>query len=118
MLREMAIKAHNVLSKKKIDYFLIGRVASSCWGIPTATANIDIVIVATKNEVVGLLVEFEKAGFSFDYDRVKAKLLDKLPAKLIYKEGYSIDLRIASYTIDSEALKRAIKLEIFKRIGI
>ena len=90
-------------------------MASSCWGIPTATATIDIVLVATKEEVDELLKEFKKEGFSFDYDKVKTKILDKLPAKLGYKEGYSIDLRIISYTIDAGALKRAVKLKIFNK---
>ncbi|HIE43206.1 MAG TPA: hypothetical protein EYP78_00210, partial [Candidatus Omnitrophica bacterium] len=87
ILRKIAIKTHNTLSKIGVDYFLIGRVASSCWGIPTATATIDIVLVATKEEVDELLKEFKKEGFSFDYDKVKTKILDKLPAKLGYKEG-------------------------------
>lgn len=115
MLREIAIKTHNVLDKIEVEYFLIGRAASSCWGVPTATANIDIVIVATKAKIDSLLKEFKNEGFAFDYDKVKTKLSQKLPAKLTYKEGYSIDLRIASYTIDYEAIKRVVKLKIFNK---
>ncbi|GEM_PF-7133542 len=115
MLREVALKTHNALSRAKVDYFLIGKVASSCWGMPAATANIDIVIVAKEKEMDELLQELKKEGFDFNYDKVKSKLLDKLPAKLNYKEGYSIDLRVASYTIDLEALKRAVKLKIFNK---
>jgi len=115
MLREVAIKTHNALNKTGVDYFLIGRVASSCWGIPIATANIDIVIVTTKDKLDKLLEKFKEEGFTFEHDKVKAKLSDKLPAKLSYEEGYSIDLRIVSYTIDCEALKRAVKLKIFDK---
>ncbi len=103
------------MHKINVDYFLIGRVACSCWGIPVATANIDIVIIADKERLNELLKEFEKEGFDFNYGKVKNKLLNRLPAKLTYKEGYSIDLRMASYTIDHEAIKRAVKLRIFNK---
>lgn len=60
MLRRVAIKTHNALTKTKVDYFLIERVASSCLGIPTAKANINIVIVAGGDELNNLLNEFKR----------------------------------------------------------
>ncbi len=113
MLKEIAQKVNEVLSRLQIDYFVMGRVAVACWGIPAATLNIDIVISIEKEDIKNFLLEMEKIGLKFDFDKTLCKLEEGRPAKLWYKEGISVGVRVASFTIDYEALDGAKEVEIW-----
>jgi hypothetical protein len=107
MLNEIAIKINDILDRKHIDYFIIGRIAVACWGIPITTMNIDIVLSIEENKINELLGEFVKANFNFSKEKTYKKLIEGKPAKLWYKQDFSIDLRIVKFTIDYEALNRS-----------
>jgi len=115
MLREMAQKAHDTLDRVGVDYFVIGRMAVPAWGEPVASRDIDLVLVLEKEKINKLLVELKKEGFKFEHEKVREKLGAGKPAKLRYEEPYSLDLRVATFTIDRQALKRALSFEIFGR---
>ena len=115
MLKQMSIKINEILSRKNIDYFIIGRIAVACWGFPVTTLNIDIVLSIKDKEIKILLNEFIKADFIFSKENVYKKLSQGKPAKLWFKENFSIDLRIVKFTIDYEALNRANIFKIWDR---
>jgi len=112
MLKEISIKVNKILNSKKVDYFIIGRIAVACWGNPVTTLNMDIVI-SIKKGLEELLDEFAKVGFKFEKERTYKKLMDGKPAKLWYKEDFSIDLRIVRFTIDFESLSSAKKIKLW-----
>jgi len=93
-----------------IPHFYMGSIASSIHGRARSTEDADLVLLSAPADVGAILDGIEAAGLSLG-DRkgiVRQKLESGLPAKIAWDEIYSFDLRLASYSIDDEALNRAV----------
>ena len=116
-LHNMAARIHSLIQNAQIDQsFVIGGVACSQWKEPRQTYDLDIVVVIPADQADRLLLALDKQGFKPAKPRPKERLQKLLPVKFRDPQTTrSVDFRIASYTIDHEAFKRAKEVEIFGR---
>ncbi len=111
-MEEMIRAVVQSLRTSKIKYVVIGGIAASIWGQPRMTLDADIVIVIPSEKLSDLTESLSNSGFQVTPNTTK-KLLNMLPAKIRYSKRLSVDLRIASYSLDKQALERAIPVSLF-----
>lgn len=103
-------------------YVLIGGIAVAINGRQRYTHDADIVITISKAELPRLVDKLNEYGFKISESYKKTfsdKLLRQKAAKILYDKDYSVDFRIESYSIDKEAIKRAIPVEIYgKKLSV
>jgi hypothetical protein len=112
MIQKMAV----VLKELNIPYVLIGGIAASLLGKPRMTMDADVVIILADEGVNDLIVSMKKHGFSISVSskpKIVQRLKRRLPVKLRYRKRYSIDLRLASYSIDHAAIRSAKQQILF-----
>jgi len=101
-----------------IDYVTVGGVAVSSQAEPRATKDIDLVVVIKPDAVDSLLAAIEAKGLTISRKAaVSKKLKEGRAAKIIWDDKYSFDLRNATYTIDSEAIRTACGVRL-ERYGL
>ncbi|MBI4286915.1 MAG: nucleotidyltransferase [Chloroflexi bacterium] len=104
--------AAETLRISRVRYVIIGGIAASIWGRPRMTLDADIVIVVPLETLADLLDSLGKRGFQVTPNTLK-KLKAMLPSKLRYEKRLSVDLRVASYSLDKKAIERAVTVTIF-----
>lgn len=113
---EMIKKLDAVLKALRIRYVIIGGIAASILGRPRTTLDADVVIVTSESNIEKLIEKLIRAGFKIS-EGSKQKIIERLkrllPVKIRYGRHFSIDLRLASYSIDRKAIKRALSVYIF-----
>jgi predicted nucleotidyltransferase len=112
-LTDVARFLSEFLKGDDIQYVVIGGLAVSVRGTPRATRDIDIVLLVSQEDTDSLLERIVAAGGEIpNPHRLVEKLKVGSPAKVMWKGGYSYDLRLAAYSIDLDAIKWATKVEI------
>lgn len=112
----MLKKIISVLQKFKIKYVIIGGIAASILGKPRATIDVDVVIIITPEKIEDFIQALRLCGFKISKDsqeKIVQRLRRLLPVKIRFKHNFSVDLRLASYSIDKEAIRRALPVRIF-----
>ena len=112
----MIKKANAVLRSLNTRYVIIGGIAASLHGRPRMTMDSDIVVLLANDRIVDFLQSMKEHGFSVSASslpKIAARLEHRLPIKLRYRKRYSVDVRLASYTIDYNAIRRAKRQFLF-----
>ena len=112
MIRTMV----RVFTKLDIQYAIIGGIASSIRGKPRMTMDADVVAFIAPEKVDLLIRSMKEGGFNVttsSESKIVLRMKRGLPIKLRYTKRYSVDLRLASYSIDSQAIKRAKLVSLF-----
>ncbi len=115
-MEEMIRSLVAVLKACKVAYVVIGGIAASIWGRPRMTLDADIVLVINKADITNLVEKFYQHGFlitSGSRPKMIARLKRLLPVKVRFSKRLSCDIRIASYSIDHEAIKRKKRIKLF-----
>lgn len=99
-----------ILAKYRIKYVIIGGIAVLAWGEPRTTFDVDIVITLVPADLEETVIDFINQGFTVSKDAIK-RLTKNLAVKFKYGV-YSVDLRLASFTIDKLAIERAKQLSV------
>ncbi|MBF8264630.1 MAG: hypothetical protein HW384_494 [Dehalococcoidia bacterium] len=111
-MEEVVRSLHSALKLLNINYVIVGGIPASIWGKPRTTLDVDIVIVIPGEKIGLLLNELSNRGF-----RVKPTAFQKLSQfkviKFPYSALFSVDIRIAKYEIDSQAISRAKEIKLF-----
>jgi hypothetical protein len=97
-----------MLKKNNIEHVFVGALAAMAYGRPRATLDADIVLLVDFDKAEQVLAAIEEAGRDISRrEYVLKKLQEGRPAKIIWDDIFSFDLRLASYGIDVEAIRRA-----------
>lgn len=112
LLEEVYKKIVLFLNKEKIDYFIIGGIASGILGTPRFTADVDIDIFLKKNEVSKFLNKAEDAGFEINKKECLTRILNTGTFQIKYSE-YHIDFLIASIELEELTFKRKQKILLY-----
>jgi hypothetical protein len=108
---EEVIKAiSSIFGKHQVRYAIVGGIAILAWGIPRTTFNVDVVVALFPAQIEGIITDFAKYGFTVPKDAAR-----RLGRGLAVKLGYgvfSVDLRISSFTIDEQAIRRARRIKV------
>ncbi len=113
---EMLKKLVSAFKKLKVNYVFIGGIAASILGRPRTTVDADVVFIIKEEKIEEFVRTLKLYGFKIpesSIEKIILKLRKLLPVKIAFKHNFSVDLRLASYSIDMEAIKRAINVKIF-----
>ena len=99
-----------LLDEAKIDYMIIGGMASAVWGAPRPTYDVDIIVALPKDEIAQLLQLAVKHGFSYQKKEIEILLksdMIRMRYQIPEKEFFvSIDCILAEVEYQRLALQR------------
>ncbi len=113
-MEEIIKKIAKIFRKLKIPYVIIGGISASIWGRPRMTLDTDIVFFIQEEKIDSFLNLLKEEKFKvYPVKKIKEKLKTGLPVKIAYTKHFSIDLRLSTYKIDENAIKRAKVKKLF-----
>lgn len=100
-----------VLSKAGVPHAFGGALASGCHGLPSSTMYVDVMLIASPDEMKRLTGLVLAAGF----EKVKSASQTAAEEKFVAEStaGYRVDISQAKTEHDVEAVKRAVKIRAF-----
>jgi len=111
---ELLARVSPALEQAQVSYMVVGSVASSIYGAPRATLDLDIVIEATREQLLTLMRQFPGDEYYADEQQALQALVGRSMFNIIdHVTGWKVDFIIAE---DSEygraALQRRRTVEI------
>jgi len=104
--------AVSVLGESGVSYCIVGGVAVSVHGEPRLTRDVDFVIAISPDHVNKFIDFIEQKGLIVSRkQQVIAKLKAGRPAKIIFNNKLSFDLRVATLTVDRVAIEQAQRVK-------
>jgi len=93
MIGEFLQSITAALDANEIPYMLTGSLASSMYGIPRATNDIDIVIAPTRPQLLAIVELFRRVGLTVAHEAATAALRSKTSFNVIdFPRGLKADL--------------------------
>lgn len=93
MIGELLQRVTAALDANAIPYMLTGSVASSMYGIPRATNDIDIVISPTRDRLLSVVQLFQRVGLTVEPEIAVSALRNQTQFNLIdFPRGLKVDL--------------------------
>lgn len=95
MIGEFLLRVTTALEMNGIPYMLTGSIASSMYGHPRATNDIDIVIAPTRAQLVSLVQLFERVGLLAQREAALNALRNRSQFNVMdLRRGWKVDLII------------------------
>ena len=111
-MREMFQQLWKVLDEFP-EHVVIGGIAATLMGSPRTTADVDIVLVLPPREAERVVTSCERHGFR-PGPEAAAKLSAGRPTKFAFSRRFSVDIRLASFSLDRAAIQRAQEIPLFR----
>jgi hypothetical protein len=93
MIGELLGRVTAALDMHGVPYMLTGSLASSMYGIPRATNDIDIVIAPTREQLLSLVQLFQRVGMTVAVESAVAALRDQGQFNVVdFPRGLKVDL--------------------------
>lgn len=110
-MQEMLLQLQEILNEFP-EHVIIGGIAATLLGAPRTTVDVDVVLLLHFQEAERVVRLFERHGFRPGPDAV-AKLRAGRPAKFAFSRRFSVDIRLASFSLDRAAIRRAQVIPLF-----
>jgi len=105
-MQEMLSRFKELLDELGAPYVIIGGLAAAILGVPRTTVDAAAVLLLPSEEAERLVQLIEGHGFQPE-PKALSKLTEGRPAKFAFSRRFSLDVRLASFTLDREAIRRA-----------
>jgi hypothetical protein len=111
LLEDVYKKVVTLLNERKDKYIVIGGIAAGTLGEPRVTADVDVDIIISKEDIPDFLAAAQKAGFNVPKNRCLDSV-ERTGTFQIYYDDFHVDFIVASTDLEANACKRrkAIKL--------
>jgi predicted nucleotidyltransferase len=110
---EGVLKFILILDKLRINYAIIGAVATGIYGIPRTTYDVDIILDIEKIKFIPFVEMLQDGGFDFNKEHLLKELKEGYLSEVYYK-NIRIDIFLPILPYFNHVIKRAI---IFKLWG-
>lgn len=95
MIGELLQRVTAALDANGIPYMLTGSLASSMYGIPRATNDIDIIVSPSREQLLSIVQLFQRVGLTVTAEAAVAALRNKTQFNVIdFARGLKVDLII------------------------
>jgi hypothetical protein len=95
MIGEFLLRVVTALDMNEIPYMLTGSLASSMYGVPRATNDVDIVIEPNRAQLVSLVQLFERVGLTAQREAALEAFRNRSQFNVIdFRRGWKVDLMI------------------------
>jgi hypothetical protein len=113
---DLLTKVAETLTKLRVPYAVVGSIASSMYGEPRNTNDIDIVLDLQPDHVLPFCEEFPSPEFYLSRTAVESAVTKRFQFNIIHPgSGFKIDCILAgSDAFDANQLSRAINLSLEK----
>lgn len=109
----MAVEIIGVLDGVNVDYVLGGSLASSTFGEPRATNDIDIAVSLTEHELALLSVELHRSGYYIPDSTAGQAVTNRSSFNVIHPSGFKIDFFvIGDDLLDRWQMDRRVLVEL------
>ncbi len=110
-MQEMLPQLHHVLNEFP-EYVIIGGMAATLLGAPRTTVDVDVVLMLPFTEAERVVALCAQHGFHPGPEAV-ARLSEGRPVKFTFSRRFSLDIRLASFSLDQAAIRRAQTVPLF-----
>jgi hypothetical protein len=102
-----------IFEKLKITYYIVGSLASSLYGIPRATADVDVMADIESNHIQSFVSSL-KDDFYFDVERIRKSVRDRSSFNILHLETmFKVDIFLTQRDeISLEEMSRREKFRI------
>lgn len=111
-MQKMFLHLQKVLDEFPDSYVVIGGLAATLLGAPRTTVDVDVVMLLSPQEVERTVRICEQQGLHPRADAV-VRLKEGRPVKFAFSRRFSVDLRLASFSLDRMAIRRAQVVFLF-----
>lgn len=102
------------LEKARIQYVVVGGIASIVWGRPRTTNDVDVIIKAPETKILSLADLLEKNGFVYGTRDISIAIEEKAIATILHEDfPYKIDIQGVYEPLDERALSNRLSLRVF-----
>lgn len=100
--------------KARIQYVIVGGIASIVWGRPRTTNDVDVIIKAPETSILALADLLEKNGFVYGTRDIIPAIEEKSIATLLHEDfPYKVDIQGVYEPLNERALANRLSLRIF-----
>lgn len=93
MIGEFLLRITTALESHHVPYMLTGSLASSTYGIPRATNDVDIVIDPTREQLLAIVQLFQRVGLTVHMESALSALRNRTQFNVIdFPRGLKVDL--------------------------
>jgi hypothetical protein len=93
MIGEFLRRVAAALDLSGVPYMLTGSMASSMYGVPRATNDLDFVVAPTREQLLSLVQLFRRVGFSVESEAALSALKNEGQFNVIdFPNGWKVDL--------------------------
>jgi Nucleotidyl transferase of unknown function (DUF2204) len=103
------------LSRRRIDYLVIGGLAVIALGEPRTTGDVDVVVFVNDDGARALLDAALAEGFEADRD-AELRALEETGTLRVRRGPHQLDMIVASLPFETEALGRRQRARMFGRV--
>ncbi len=107
ILEEGLFRFIGVLERLKIDYTIIGAIASGIYGLPRTTYDIDIILKIEKIKIPSFLEGLKDNGFRFEREDILKDLKDGYLSEVHY-QNIRIDILLPVLPYFKKVIKRGV----------
>ncbi|MFQ6100836.1 MAG: hypothetical protein ACE5OS_06325 [Anaerolineae bacterium] len=93
------------------EHVIIGGIAATLMGAPRTTVDVDVILMLPNQEAGRIVKLCEQYGFRAG-PGAAAKLGEGRPAKFAFSRRFSVDVRLASFSLDQAAIQRAQEIPL------
>lgn len=109
---EGLLKFISILDELKINYAIIGAVATGIYAIPRVTYDIDIIVNIEKIKFIPFLERLQDSGFNFDREHLLKELKEGYLSEVYYK-NIRIDILLPILPYFNQVIKRAATFKLW-----
>ena len=110
-MHEMLLQLWKILDEFP-EHVVIGGMAATLLGAPRTTVDVDVVLMLSPQEAERVVKLCEQYGFR-PGSEAATKLGEGRPAKFAFSRRFSVDMRLASFSLDRAAIRRAQVIPLF-----
>jgi hypothetical protein len=111
-LAELFKKIISFMEKERVDYLVIGGIASAALGYPRFTQDVDICILTDRNKITEFLNKLKKEGFNFAEEEVVKRIRETGTFQIPWGSSH-VDFLIVSTNFEKSAISRKQRITIY-----